>query len=108
MRRVTYVGESVIVGDEFGMLILDYAASLARNATSEPLHFVSLNDEGEVETAFLLGPASQLVVVKTESLMREPDNRKAEEFMRSRIRDLTFPVPHPVGTDGAAAADSDV
>ncbi len=103
MRRVTYVDESVIVGDRFGSLILDYAASLARNSTSEPLHFISLSDEGEVETAFLLGPASQLVVVKTESLIREPDNSEAEEFMRSRIRDLTFPVPHPVG-DGAGSA----
>jgi hypothetical protein len=96
MRRVTYVDESVIVGDEFGRLILDYAASLARNNTSEPLHFMALSDEGEVDVAFLLGPASQLVVVRTESLVREPDNTAAEQFMRSRIRELTFPVPHPV------------
>ena len=96
MRRVTYVDESVVVGDEFGLLILEYAAALARNNTSEPLHFRSLNDEGEVETAFLLGPASQLVVVKTDSLAREPDNTEAMDRMRSRIRELTFPVPQPM------------
>jgi hypothetical protein len=106
MRRVTYVDESVVVGDEFGMLILDYAAALARNNTSEPLHFMALNDEGEVETAFLLGPASQLVVVKTNSLLPEPDNTEAESFMHSRIRELTFPMPRPI--DDSAGADSEL
>jgi hypothetical protein len=107
MRRVSYVGETVVVGDEFGMLILEYAASLARNNTSEPLRFLGLNDEGEVETAFLLGPASQVVVVKTNSLLPEPDNTEAEEYMRSRIRDLTFPTPHPVEHIGPQAPHED-
>ncbi|MFC0678384.1 hypothetical protein ACFFGH_11085 [Lysobacter korlensis] len=107
MRRVTYVDESVIVGEEFGMLILEYAASLARNNTSEPLHFRALNDEGEVETAFLLGPASQIVVVKTNSLLPEPENSEAEDYMRSRIRQLTFPTPHPVGDDESVPPGED-
>ncbi len=105
MRRVNYVDQSVVVGDEFGMLILDYAAALARNNTSEPLHFLALNDEGEVETAFLLGPASQLVVVKTNSLMPEPDNGRAQEYMRARIRELTFPVAHPVDSEPGSATE---
>jgi hypothetical protein len=88
MRRVTYVDESVIVGDEFAAVVLDYAAALIRNGDSEALHFVALSGEGEVETAFLLGPASQLVVVKTESLLPEPDNSAAVKFMRSRIAEL--------------------
>ena len=100
MRRLTYVAESVMVGDEFGRLVLEYAASLARNNTAEPLRFLGLNDEGEVEAAFLLGPASQLVVIHTHSLLPEPRNAEAEEYMRSRIRELTFPVPHPVEQRG--------
>ena len=105
MRRVTYVDESLIVGDEFGRLIVDFAAALAKNNTAEPLRFVGLNDEGAVEASFLLGPASQLVVLETRSLLPEPDNREAEEFMRSRIRDLAAPVPQPVdrnADDGAS------
>lgn len=104
MRRVSYVDESVIVGDEFGLLILDYAASLIRNNYSEPLHFMALSDEGEVETAFLLGPASQLVVVKTDSLLREPDNTRAEEFMRSRIREMASPAPQQADAAGPGSA----
>jgi hypothetical protein len=104
MRRLTYVAESVMVGDEFGRLIVQYAASLARNGTAEPLEFVGLNDEGEVGASFLLGPASQLVVVETRSLLPEPRNAEAEAHMRARIRELTFPVPHPV--ENASAAQS--
>jgi hypothetical protein len=93
-----------MVGDEFGRLVLEYAASLARNNTAEPLRFIGLNDEGEVEAAFLLGPASQLVVVDTHSLLPEPGNAEAEDYMRTRIRELTFPVPHPVESGDSSAA----
>ena len=88
-----------MVGDEFGRLILEYAAALARNNTAEPLHFSAVNSEGLVNASFLLGPASQLVVVETHTHLPEPDNTTAEEFMRKRINQLSFPVPQPMDGD---------
>ena len=99
MRRVTYVDETLMVGDEFGELIVQFAAALAKNHTAEPLQFTGLNDEGEVAASFLLGPASQLVVLETHSLLSPPDNSDAEQYMRSRIGELAHPVPHPVSDD---------
>jgi hypothetical protein len=85
-----------MVGDVFGELLLRYAAALARNNSAEPLHFTAVNAEGSVSASFLLGPASQLTVVETHTPLTEPDNAEAEAFMRERLKDLSFPVPHPV------------
>jgi hypothetical protein len=104
MRRVTYVDESLMVGDVFGQLIVEYAAALAKNNTAEPLQFVGLNDEGEIAASFLLGPASQLVVLETHSLLSPPDNSEAEQYMQSRIRELAYPVPHPVSDEPEAGS----
>ena len=110
MKRLKYGDEAVIVGDEFAELLLEYAAALARNNTAEPLHFTAMNSEGEVRASFLLGPASQLTVVETHSHLPAPDNAEAEAVMRDRIRELSFPVPHPVegGGGGDHHSDSDV
>lgn len=111
MRRVKYGDEAVIVGDEFGELLLEYAAALARNNTAEPLHFTAVNSEGQVRASFLLGPASQLTVVETHSHLPAPDNSEAEAVMRDRLKALSFPVPHPVeggGGGGEHHSDSDV
>jgi hypothetical protein len=99
MKRVRYGDEAVMIGDEFGELLLEYAAALARNNTAEPLHFNAVNSEGQVSASFLLGPASQLTVLETRSDLPEPDNSEAEAVMRGRLKELSFPVPHPVEND---------
>jgi hypothetical protein len=107
MKRVKYGDEAVIVGDEFGALLLRYAAALARNDTAEPLHFTAVNSEGEVAASFLLGPASQLTVMETHSDLPEPDNSEAEAKMRERLKELSFPVPHPVEDDRSSSETED-
>ncbi len=92
VKRITYVGTAVLVGDEFGSLLLEYAAALARDGTSETIAFrgISEHDLREEEVSFIVGPASEIVV---EGLLddipaTDPDNAAIVAFMQQRIQQL--------------------
>lgn len=91
MKRLHYVGSSVLVTDEFGDLVLEYAAALARANTSETLRFRGIpeSDPGEIDYTFIVGPASEIVVESVPTATIEgPDNTQALERMRTRIAEL--------------------
>ena len=92
VKRITYVGTSVLVADDFGSLLLEYAAALARSGTSETVAFRGLGvpDAREEEVSFIVGPASEIVV---ETLIDNPpagapDNSEIEKFIKERIEAL--------------------
>jgi hypothetical protein len=83
----------VLVGDDFGSALLEYAAALARSGTSETIVFrgVSEQEYREIEVSFIVGPASEIVVarVSDESPMGlEPDNAEIMATIQRRIVEL--------------------
>jgi hypothetical protein len=93
MKRIAYVNTSVLVGDDFGSALLEYAAALARSGTSETIVFrgVSEQEYREIEVSFIVGPASEIVVarVSDESPMGlEPDNAEIMATIQRRIVEL--------------------
>ncbi len=92
MKRITYVGTAVLVNDDFGSLLLEYAAALARSNTSETIEFraISEPDLRAEEVSFIVGPASEIVVegLSGDTLAEAPDNASVERFMQQRIAEL--------------------
>ncbi len=92
VKRITYVGTAVLVDDDFGALLLEYAAALARDGTSETIAFHGINERElrEQEVSFIVGPASEIVVerLSDEIPTREPDNTEVIEHIRRRIEEL--------------------
>jgi hypothetical protein len=62
MHRVQYAGGSVLTGDDIATALLEYAAALARNASSATVEIPVREADGERGVAqVLIGPASQFV-----------------------------------------------
>jgi hypothetical protein len=92
VKRITYVGTSVLVDDEFGGLVLEYAAALARRDTSETITFQAVNEHDlrEVEVSFIVGPASEIVVERLpdETSAKAPENSELMSRIQERIAAL--------------------
>jgi hypothetical protein len=92
VERITYVGTSVLVDDGFGSLLLEYAAALARNGTSETIEFRGISEQrlGEEKVSFIVGPASEIVVEQFAGApgAEPPENAAVEAFMQQRIAEL--------------------
>ena len=97
MQRITYVNTSVLTGDAFGDVLLDYAAALARNGLSERLKFQGIGSDGDEETiSFIVGPASEIVVESVRSeLDYAPSNPDVVDYMQRRTAELSDPRPTP-------------
>jgi hypothetical protein len=99
VKRITYVGTAVLVDDDFGSLLLEYAAALARGGTSETIQFLGLveSDAQEEEVTFIVGPASEIVVERLADggPADPPDNAGIGEFMKERIQELEGLRPTP-------------
>ncbi|MFC0678423.1 hypothetical protein ACFFGH_11290 [Lysobacter korlensis] len=92
MKRITYVGTAVLVDDDFGALLLEYAAALARDGTSETIAFRGVNEHDlrEHEVSFIVGPASEIVVeqLPEDTPAVDPDNADMIGHMKERIAAL--------------------
>jgi hypothetical protein len=92
VKRITYVGTAVLVDDEFGSMLLEYAASLARDGTSETVEFRGVNEDDlrEQEISFIVGPASEIVVerLSDDITTPAPDNAAVIARMQARIEEL--------------------
>jgi hypothetical protein len=109
VKRITYVGTAVLVDDDFGALLLEYAASLARDGTSETIAFRGVNEHDlrEQEVSFIVGPASEIVVEKLpeDTPAVAPDNAEVMSRVQQRIVELEgrrSPGRHSVTPEPAA------
>jgi hypothetical protein len=61
MQRLHYSGDELLTGTEIARAVIDYAAMLAKNASSARIEIPVRRDDGAVVLAqMLVGPASQL------------------------------------------------
>ncbi len=92
VKRITYVGTAVLVDDDFGALLLEYAAALARDGTSETIEFRGLDEQDmrQEEVSFIVGPASEIVVERLSDDIStpEPDNEAVLTLMKQRIAEF--------------------
>lgn len=88
--HLTYADKSLLVGDEIGDLLLEYAALLASNNIADTVEVRSISSDGdEVVAKFLLGEGAPLMTETTHSTLEEPDNLEAEVYVREQIARLT-------------------
>jgi hypothetical protein len=94
MKRIAYAEEWLTTDDQVADLVLEYARALARSETADTVTIPVL-DHGSVRHAqFLIGPASQIIVVETdEARPAHFDVADAVAELRARMNRLRAPGP---------------
>jgi hypothetical protein len=99
MQEVTYVDETIRVGDEAADALLEYATALADEGRSDYVTLSVLTRDGvERHAKILLNSGSNLLAKDTDDGAAEPDNEPAITYMRERTALL-------IRTDLAAVTD---
>lgn len=97
MKRIFYVSGSVITGDRTAAAVLAYAQALAQRETSDTIDVPVIDESGLVGRAqFLVGPASQLMVVSHQGPEHDIDDAATIEHISQRIRGLLSPEGQPL------------
>lgn len=93
MKHVTYGEKSVLMGDDAADTLLEYARLIADNGGADSVTLTSISPDGNtVETSFLLGPNTMMMVESTNSQIQPPDNEEAVSEMKDRIDAITRPA----------------
>ena len=114
MKRVFYSSGSVVTGDRTAEALVGYAEVLAVRAASDTIDIPIQLDDGSVGRAqFLIGPASQFVVVPEDGTPPGPDDEDTIAELSRRTNSLSSPHPQaveqnrdPYFADGGDYADS--
>jgi hypothetical protein len=78
--------KSLLIGDEAGDLLLEYAALLAQIGRGDSVRLKAIGIDGdEVTAGFLLNSGTVLLIETSNSRLPEPDNGEAVRYMRSRL-----------------------
>jgi hypothetical protein len=90
MKHITIADKSLLLGDEAADLLIEYGAALGRQATADTIELRAMSGDGDdVLVNFLLNPGVTIVAETTTSVAPEPDNDRAEEYMRSRLLEFS-------------------
>lgn len=102
MKHITYSDKSLLVGDIAADTLTEYGAVLARHSSADTVHLnVIALDGREVSATFVLGPGSTLMAESSTSGEAEPDNTRAEKYMRDRMADFDI-IPRAFPIDAEA------
>lgn len=108
MQEVTYVDESIRVGDEVADVLLDYAAALADEGRSDHVTLQVILRDGSLRHAkILLNAGSNLLSKDADDQREEPDNTSAMQYMRERMLTLSRADLAPVIDFPTFHADDD-
>lgn len=89
VKHIKVAEKSLLAGDEVVDLLLEYAALLGQERSADSVDVAAIGPDGnEVVVSFLLNSGVTIVAETTTSTIPEPDNRKVEEYLRSRISGL--------------------
>jgi hypothetical protein len=107
VKRIGFVGGSVLVGDEVAETALRYAAELAHHGDLDDVELRAIDSDGErVDVILLLGAGSPLRAEVDHSRVPEPDNTTALNYMRRKIRLLRHvPAAESLEPGGVGVAD---
>lgn len=110
MHRVHYAGGTLLTGDAIASALLEYAAALARKATSATVEIpVREADDGLGVAQVLIGPASQLVSTPEPGYGDEIiDDEVVERFaLATRQLEPSLALPLDDGLSTMPAVDYD-
>jgi hypothetical protein len=94
MKRVYYSSGSILTGDRTADVLVRYAEALAVRTASDTIDIPIQLKNGSVGRAqFLIGPASQLVVVPEDDLPPGPEDDETIAELSRRTRSLSSPHP---------------
>jgi hypothetical protein len=100
VKSIHYAGDVLLTGDVIADTLVHYASALARNESSATMEVPVRFPDGRIETAtFLLGPASQLVAVPTESSYDEIVDDALVADLTLRLAQLQTPHPRTNDTE---------
>jgi hypothetical protein len=94
MKRIAYAEEWLTTDDRVADLVLEYAGELARHGTSDTVTIPVLDGEAVRHAQFLIGPASQIIVLETDEERPERfDTADAVAELQARFDALRAPRP---------------
>jgi hypothetical protein len=86
MMHLTYSDKDLLVGDEVARLIVEYAASLARDGSADTVEVRAYgSDADEVLATLLLGQGAPIMTETSHTSMNEPDNAGVVAYIRERM-----------------------
>jgi hypothetical protein len=94
MKRIAYAEEWLTTDDPVADLVIEYAGELARHGTSDTVTIPVLDGPAVRHAQFLIGPASQIIVVETDE--ERPaffDSADTVADLQSRLERLRAPYP---------------
>ncbi|GAA3211704.1 hypothetical protein [Microbacterium terregens] len=93
MLRLHYTGDSVLVADQVGDALVEYARALADAKTADVVVVPVVVADGRVEKAeFLLGPASQLYLTPAQDVRDVDADGEVVADLKRRTRNLQTSV----------------
>lgn len=98
--HLTFVGKSLLVGDEVAELVVEYAAMLARSGGADTVRLMAYGAGGdEVQALLLLSQGAPVMAETSHADKPEPDNRDIVSYMRQRLArsgavSFGFPLDH--------------
>ncbi|WP_150307239.1 hypothetical protein [Planctomonas psychrotolerans] len=100
MKSIHYAGDILLTGDAIADAVVQYASALALNKMSDTIDVPVRFPDGTIEKAtFLLGPASQLVGVPTDSSFDEVVEEALVADLVRKTQQLQIPHPRTGDTD---------
>jgi hypothetical protein len=92
MKHLTLAEKSLLVGDDIADLLMEYAALLGQIDSADTVEVTAYGADGDpVEVTFLLNAGLGILSETSHATVPEPDNRKAEEYIRQRISLIKSP-----------------
>ncbi|WP_104176432.1 hypothetical protein [Cryobacterium sp. Y50] len=86
MMNLTFVGKSLLVGDEVAELVVEYAAMLARSGGVDTVRLMAYSVGGDdVQALLLLSQGAPIMAETSHTDRPEPDNRDIVSYMRQRL-----------------------
>jgi hypothetical protein len=86
MMNLTFVGKSLLVGDEAAEIVIEYAATLARFGGADTVRLMAYGAGGdEVQALLLLSQGAPIMAETSNTDKPEPDNRDIVLYMRERL-----------------------
>ncbi|MEU1972401.1 hypothetical protein ABZ477_12135 [Microbacterium sp. NPDC019599] len=107
MKVLAYAGSEFLTGDAITTALLDYSAALADAGTAGSVEIPVVTRDGHRRTAtFLVGPASQIVAIETETSGEElVDDETVERLTHLTRRLHPFASPAEEGAPYAEEYD---
>lgn len=95
MKHLTFADKSMLVGDDVGELLLEYAALLASHGKADTVSLHVYNSDGsDSEATILLDSGAPLMAESVQSHINPPHNDEAVRYLREQMQLITNPPEH--------------